>query len=392
MGLPDQPSITEESLSQIVPPLAAFLATVPEFRSAQGRRHPLLAVLLLACTAMRCGARGESAIADWAKNYGPAWRTRLGFTHPGGPSQSTVQRIFNGIDCDALDACLGRWADQVLACTPATGDPLPFEAMAVDGKSLRASQRWGAEDAHLLSALSQRLGVVLAQVAVPDKSNEITAIDDLLAALVLTGWVVTTDALFTQGEIAQTILAAGGDYLMAVKGNQPLLLEDLTTLFADPDLPVRQAEETRMHGGRIEQRALTVSTQLVGYTDWPGLAQVLRVERRVTEKRTGETRTDTAYAITSLTAAAASPRQLLTLWREHWHIENRLHWVRDVTFDEDRSTVRAGSIPRAMATVRNTAIGLHRLLGATNIAAACRLHQAQPSLALTALGLRWENE
>jgi predicted transposase YbfD/YdcC len=379
-------------MSQIVPPLATFLATVPEFRSAQGRRHPLLAVLLLACTAMLCGARGESAIADWAKNYGPTWRARLGFTHPEGPSQSTVQRIFNGIDCDALDACLGRWADQVLAGTPATSDLLPFEAMAIDGKSLRASQRCGAEDAHLLSALSQRLGVVLAQVAVPDKTNEITAIDDLLAALVLTGWVVTTDALFTQGEIAQSILAAGGDYLMAVKGNQPLLLEDLTTLFADPDLPVQQAAETRMHGGRIEQRALTASSQLVGYTDWPGLAQALRVVRRVTEKRTGETRTDTAYAITSLTAAAASPTQLLTLWREHWQIENRLHWVRDVTFDEDRSTVRAGSIPRAMATVRNTAIGLHRLLGATNIAAACRLHQAQPSLALTALGLRWENE
>ena len=234
-------------MKQIVPPLATFLAAAPEFRSAQGRRHPLLAVLPLTCTAMLCGARGESAIADWAKNYGPTGCARLGFTHEKGPSQSTVQRIFNGIDCDALEACLSTWAYQVLSAAPTAGDPVPFEAMAIDGKTLRGSARCGAADAHLLSALSQRLGVVIGHAAqrapaVPDKTNEITAIDgrplgSMLATLVLTGWVVTTDALFTQTEIAQTILDAGGDYLMEVKSNQPQLHDDLTVLFADPDLP-----------------------------------------------------------------------------------------------------------------------------------------------------------
>lgn len=159
-----------------------------------------------------------------------------------------------------------------------------------------------------LSAFSQRLGVVLGQVAVSDKSNEITAIDDLLARLVLTGWVVTTDALFTQVAIARTIRDAGGDYLMAVKGNQPTLHDDLTLLFADPDAVYLQAEETRLHSGRIERRVLRASTELVGYTDWPGMAQAVCVARRVTTKATGETQTDVAYAITSLAPTAARPR------------------------------------------------------------------------------------
>jgi predicted transposase YbfD/YdcC len=379
-------------MTAIVPPLAAALAAVPDFRSDQGKRHPLLALLLLACAAMLCGARGESAIAEWAQNYDPVWRARLGFTHPRGPSQSTIQRLFKGIDCAALERCLGDWASQVLAHVPADEPPLPFEVLAIDGKTLRTSRKCGADDAHLLSALSQRLGVVLGQVAVPDKTNEITAVDDLLASLVLDGWVVTTDALLTQTDIAQTIRDAGGEYLLAVKENQPTLLEDLTILFADPALHERQASEVRMHSQRIERRTLTTATALVGYSDWPGLAQGLCVERWVTDKRTGETRSEVAYAITSLAPEQATAAQVLRVWREHWHIENKLHWVRDVTFDEDRSTVRAGKIPQVIAALRNTVIGLHRALGATNIAAACRHHAAQPTRPLTALGLRWDNE
>ncbi|MCA1725925.1 MAG: ISAs1 family transposase [Thermomicrobia bacterium] len=380
-------------MQEIVPPLAAVLTDFPDFRDPRGVRHPLLAVLLLSCVAMLCGARGESAIAEWAENYGATWRAPLGFTRPDGPSQSTVQRIFGGIDRDALEARLAQWAARVIAARPAPADlPLPFEAMAIDGKTLRGSAKCGAADAHLLSAFSQRLGVVLGQVAVPDKTNEITAIDELLARLVLTGWVVTTDALFTQTEIARAISDAGGDYLMEVKGNQPTLHDDLTSLFADPDAACAQAEETRLHGGRIERRVLRASTELTGHTDWPGMAQALCVERRVTHKATGETHTERAYAVTSLAPAIATPAQLLVLWREHWHIENKLHWIRDVTFDEDRSTVRAGNIPQVMAALRGTAISVARLHGATNIAAACRRYAAQPALALTAIGLTLDFE
>jgi predicted transposase YbfD/YdcC len=253
--------------------------------------------------------------------------------------------------------------------------------------TLRGSRKRGAVDTHLLSAVSQRLGVVLGQVAVADKTNEIPTAPELLAQLVLTGRVVTVDALLTQTALAETILAQGGDYLMVVKDNQPTLAADLATLFADPDAPVTQAEEAALHGGQCACRRLLASTELVGYVRWPGVQQVLAMERTVVHKRTGEVRREWAYAVTSLPPARATPAQLLTLWREHWAIENKLHYVRDVTFAEDRAATWKDRIPQVMAALRNAAIGLARLDGQTNIAAACRHYAAQPASALLALGL-----
>lgn len=373
----------------IVPSLVEVFATIPDFRQARGKRHSLSALLLLACVAMLAGARGQSGIADWAKNYGEPWRTRLGFTHPKGPSQSTVQRVFAQIAIEALEKQLAHWTQQVAAAfaTITAEGMAALNGAAMDGKTLRMSARCGATNTHLLTLFSHRLGVVLGEVAVADKSNEIAASADALAMLMLTGVVITGDAMFTQHAIAETILEAGNDYLFVVKENQPTLHEEIAVLFADPAAAVTMAEETTMHSQRIEQRRLRASTELVGYTDWPGLAQTLAMERRVTIRQTGETHEEIAYAVTSLSPAHATPPQLLTLWREHWHIENKLHWVRDVTFGEDHSTVRAGGGPQVLAALRNLAIALLRLAGATNIAAACRRYAAQPALALTAVGL-----
>jgi predicted transposase YbfD/YdcC len=380
-------------MPQIVPPLATVLADVPDSRDPRGVRHPLRAVLSLSCVAMRCGARGASAIAEWAEDYGEEWRGPLGFTRPDAPSPSTVQRIFKGIDGDLLEVRLGEGAAHVIAARPAPAEtPLPLEAMAIAGKTLRCSAKCGADDAHLLSAFSQRLGGVLAQVAVPDKTHDITAIDALLARRVLTGWVVTSDALLTQADGAQTICDAGGDSRMTVKRNQPTWHDDLAVLCAEADAVCLHAQEIRMHGGRIERRRVRAATALTGDAEGPGCAQALCVERRVTHKATGETRTDVAYAITSLTPTAAPPAPLLVLWRAQWQIENQSHWISGcplggMPFDADRSTVRAGRIPQVMAARRSTAISLARLHGATNIAAACRRYAAQPALALAALGL-----
>jgi predicted transposase YbfD/YdcC len=340
----------------IVPPLAASLALIPEYRHARGIRHPLTALLLLTCVAMLGGARGPSGIADWAKHHGEPWRSRLGLTHPEGPSQSTVQRLFAHIAIEALEAQLAAWAQQVLAALPPL-DPARLEAVAMDGKTLRMSARCGAVDPHLLSLYSHRLGLVLAQCAVADKTNEIGASDDVLAQLVLTGVVVTGDAIFTQTAIAEQLLARGNDYLFVVKENQPTLHDDLTTLFADPDAVVAVAEQQDTHSQRMERRRLAVSTELVGYSAWPGLAQALCLERRRTDMHTGETSVETAYAVTSLVPERATPLQLLALWRGHWLIENRLHYVRDVTYGEDRATVRAGRGPQALAAMRWSCVG-----------------------------------
>ncbi len=372
-------------MSPIVPPLTEVFATIPDFRCARRKRHSLQALLLLACVAMRAGGRGQSGIADRAKNYGEPWRTRLGFTHPKGPSQSTVQRVFARIAVATLEAQLAQWMQQVVAAlTRAAGMPEALDGAALDGKTLRMSAHCGASDAHLLSLFSHHRGVVLGEVAVADKTNEITASADALAMLFLTGIVITGDAMFTQQAIAETIVEAG---MLMVKENQPTLHDEIAILFADPDAAVSMADETRMQSQRIEQRCLRASTELVGYTDWPGLAQTLCMERRVTDRQTGETHTEIASAVTSLAPHRATPAQLLTLWHEHWHIENKLHWVRGVTFGEDGSTVRTGVGPQVLAALRNLAIGLLRLAGATNIAAACRRYAAPPTLALTAVGL-----
>jgi predicted transposase YbfD/YdcC len=237
------------------------------------------------------------------------------------------------------------------------------------------------------------VGVTLAQQAVDDKTNEIAAVETLLHQLVLEGRVMTMDALLTQRHVAQTIVDKGGDYVMLVKENQPQLHADIALVFTQP--PWGDVQETactvEMGHGRIEQRTLTASSAMAGISAWPGLAQVFQLERQVIRKKTGEKRDEVVYGLSSLEAERAPPSQLLALVRGQWQIENRSHWVRDVTFEEDRSQVRCGSIPQVMAALRNTAIGLLRTAGYTNIAAACRRFAAQPALALALIGITLEN-
>jgi predicted transposase YbfD/YdcC len=207
----------------------------------------------------------------------------------------------------------------------------------------------------------------------------------LLAALPLRGQIVTADALHCQAALCQQITAAGGDYRIVVKENQPQLYADIALLFAAPPpgerfASVRQADR---HGDRTEVRPLWASAALTGYLRWPGLAQVCQIERVV--QRRGRRTQEVRYAITSL--AATSAAQLLRLIRGHWRIENRLHYVRDVTFGEDASRIRTRAAPRVMAALRNAVLGLLRQQGWENIAAALRHHAWQPTAALRLLGV-----
>jgi predicted transposase YbfD/YdcC len=375
-------------------PLLEVFADIPDVRNRRGTRHPLPSILALACCAMLCGARSYSAIAEWGRNYGSRIAQALGFRHIP-PCAATLHLIFRRLDCAGFEAQLGAWAESVVASTPGGTDrPQAVEpAVALDGKTLRGSRKQGAPGVHLLSALAHQVGVTLAQQAVADKTNEITAVETVLGQLVLAGRVVTMDALLTQTAVAQTIVDAGGDYVMIVKANQPQLRSDIELIFAEP--PVGDHQETAatldLGHGRIEQRRLTTSQALAGYSAWPGLAQVFALERSVITLKTGEVRSETVYGVTSLACQRAAPSRVLELVRGHWQIENQSHWVRDVTFDEDRSQVRCGNIPQVMAALRNATIGLLRWAGYSNMAAAGRLLAAQPVRALALIGIQLEN-
>ena len=372
-------------------PLIEVFSDIADFRKSRGKRHPLSAILALACCAMLCGYRSYSAIAEWGRNYGPDIARALGFTH-NTPCASTLHTIFRCIDREAFEATVGAWAESIVATAPAAPDA-PEIAMAVDGKTLRGSKKQGAPETHLVSVLAHRAGLTLIQQAVAAKTNEIKAVETVFGQIVLTGRIVTMDALLTQRQVAQTIVEAGGDYVMIVKDNQPQLKADIELVFTLPPAGDRQESVRtvdRGHG-RIETRNLTTSAALVGYSDWPGLAQVFEVGRHVMTQKTAKERVEVVYGVTSLRPERATPHRLLELVRGHWGIENKSHWVRDVTFDEDRSQVRCGNIPHMMAALRNTAIGLLRWVGHTNIAAACRRLAAQPAQALALIGIEFEN-
>jgi len=367
--------------------LIELFSAIPDFRQARGKRHPLPAILALAAAAMLCGYRSYSAIAEWGRNYGQALAAALGFTSGKTPCAATLHTIFRHLDKPAFEDHLGRWAEDVLGAT-ATAE---LEAEAIDGKSLRGSQKQGAPGAHLLSAVSHRLGLTLGQRPVPEKTNEIGAVTELLSRLLLKGRVITMDALLTQRKVAEAILERGGHYVMIAKDNQPELRKWIKALFDEPlwlrEAP-QSAESLDLGHGRIEKRKLQSSSALSDHELWPGLEQVFAIEREVTHQKSGKSSQEVVYGCTSLTKQRASAAMLLKLVRGHWTIENKSHWVRDVTFDEDRSQVREGNIPQVMAALRNTVIGLMRKAGESNIAAACRRFAAQPRADLAPIGIK----
>ena len=347
-------------MDEQVPPLASMLAQVPDPRAARGRRHPWSALLLVIVAGLLSGANSQRGLARWGQDAGAARRRQLGFTRRRGPSLATLNRVLCRVDVTALETRVGVWLQAVRAAWRRSADRW-LDGIAIDGKTLRGARRLGAEDAYLLSAYGQRDGLVLGEVAVPDATNELGAIGPLLERLPLAGESVTFDALFTQWTVAEQVVRAGGAYLMVVKGNQATLLAECAAATAEqPTRPRRllgRARSVELAHGRLEERTLlAVDAQEL---PWPSARQVLRLQRRRVDKATGAVLTDeTVYAVTSLTPAQAAPAALLRLWRRHWLIENRLHWVRDVVFAEDASTTRTAHAPQALAVFRNLALSL----------------------------------
>lgn len=278
---------------------------------------------------------------------------------------------------------------------PATASPPepPREGLrgqAVDGKEIRGANAQGAQVC-LLSLVRHDSGLVLGQERVAEKTNEMRAVPLLLAGRDLAGTVTTMDALLTQRPLAEQIREQRGHYLMIVKANQPALLAHIDLLFRRPPVPADHQEylayryASKGHG-RLEQRTLESSTALNDYLDWPEVGQLLRRTCRRVLVKSGVVTTETTYAITSLTRAQAGPREIERLWRGHWTIENRAHYVRDETWGEDRCQVHRDNAAQAMAALRNGVLNLLRHQGWENIAAALRFYGASLQKTMTLIG------
>lgn len=347
--------------------LLVHLSRVPDPRDPRGVRYPLSGLLGVAVSAVLGGARSFTAIGEWAAALTVESLACLGLETA--PTESNLRKLFARVDTAALDLQLA-----VFAWTR-TCDIAGRRVIAIDGKTIRGARTTTTTAPHLVAALDHAAGVVLGQIAVADKSNEIPAVRDLLAgfdAAEVHGCVITVDAMHTQTDTASAILDAGADYVFTVKGNQPGLHKRLKAL-PWRDVPAHTSTDTTR--GRRITRTIKVA-DAPPWTGFTGAAQIAQIRRTRTIK--GKKTIEIVYLITSATGQAAPPTMLATWAQGHWGIENRLHWVRDVTFDEDRSQVRTGNTPHVMASLRNIAIGLLRLTGWTNIAAGLRHHARNP--------------
>lgn len=336
-------------------------------------------MLAVALAAVVAGAKSFVAIAEWAADAGTEALDGLGVTGTV-PSESTIRRCLQQLAPDRLDELIGAW---MWLRTATIGGR---RVIAFDGKTLRGARDAAGNLVHLLAGLCQHTGTVLAQLAVDATTNEIPMLTTLLDSIAdITGVVITADAVHCQRDTAAYITGRSGHYIFTVKNNQPNLRKRLKAL---PWKKIPVADTSTEHGhGRTSTRALK-ATEITDGIGFPGAVQVLQLRRTVTDGRTGKRHTETVYAITSLSVTDANPAQIAAWLRGHWAIENRLHWVRDVTLDEDRSQVRTGGGPQVMATLRNTAISILRLAGHTNIATALR-HHARNTLRPVKLLLNW---
>ena len=315
--------------------------------------YPLDEVLLATLVGVVCGADDWEGVEEVATGALEWLRGFLPFTN-GIPTAQTLRKVFRLLDTQALQRGFAAWAASLRAEAR--------DVIAVDGKTLRGSKMSpdGSGALHLVSAYATEAGLVLAQRAVDGKSNEITAIPELLDMLNLNGAIVSIDAMGTQKEIARRIVDKGADYVLALKGNQTSLHEDTALFFADPVCAADCAAsaETDAGHGRIEERSCRAAEArwlAERHPDWKGLRSVAAVTARRIDKKTGRASVETRYFITSL---EPDPKAILAAVRAHWGIENNLHWTMDVTFDEDRCRTRKDASPLNFAVIRHAGYNL----------------------------------
>ena len=388
----DEQNVEPRSLYQV-------LQEVTDGRKKRGRRYEAAAALTIIVLAKMAGERAVSGIAHWARLRCDTLQQMLPLKRRALPCANTYQYICDHIALDELNEKLGAYFAAVRAVSAETKTTTPSlpalgrgeQHLALDGKSLRGTAVAGAfpqEAAHLIGLYHVTQQHVMRQMTVPGPGQERKTALRMIQALPLQGCVISADALYTQPAWCRQILAQGGDYLLIAKRNQPTLQEDIALLFSQlpvPWLPEGGTRSVNKGHGRLEVRHLRTSSELGDYLapKWPQVAQVFQIKRRVI--RGSRTTTEVAYGLTSLPVQVAPAPRLLQLIRHHWHIENRLHWRRDVTLGEDACRVRAGQTPQVLAALNNAVLALMDFLNVDNVTAQMRAFAARPTNALALL-------
>jgi len=338
--------------------ITRHFSDLPDPRRARGKRHSLADMMVIAVCAVICAADSWSDVVDFGRAKLKWFKTFLDLPH-GIPSQDTFERVFSRLNPEAFEGCFQAWT-QALAGTSSG------QLVAIDGKRIRRSfeHAWSSSTAtHLVSAFVSANSTVFGQLAVQTKENEIVAIPKLLALLDLQGATVTIDAMGCQKAIAQQIVDGGADYVLAVKENQPALHRaiqvELGDMIRDSFVGVRHNHQQTVEGdhGRIETRDVWTTDQLDWLKqagDWPGLRSVIVVQAQ-REVLGGSTSIERRYYITSRPAHAGDLAECV---RGHWGIENRLHYVLDVSFSEDQARHRRGHSAENFARLRRIALNL----------------------------------
>jgi len=339
-------------------PITSYFEDITDPRLDRKKAHRLIDIIMIAICGVLCGA--DSWVEVEAVGHARKAWLKTFLTLPNGiPSHDTFGRVFALLDAKQFQASFTEWMRSVVSLTEG-------QVIAVDGKTNRRTFGKFTRALHLVSAFASSNGLALGAVATDQKSNEITAIPELLKLLDISGCLITTDAMGCQGDIVADIIHRSGDYLLAVKGNQGLLYRDIKASFADNDLE----RDTNVSGnkghGRIEKRTCEVMSgeaviaRLRHKNNWLGLATIVRVtsERSVTVRGVTNRSTQHRYYICSLDHPSAARMQSAV--RAHWGVENGLHWTIDMAFREDESRIRTGHAPANMAVLRHIALNLIR--------------------------------
>lgn len=362
--------IQHEQEQQAIAYFEGTLEPLRDARRAQGKRYPLRTVIVTALMAMVCGCDDAEAMQLWGEANAVWLASFLDMPH-GPPTQDVFLSVFAALDPEAFSAVFRAWAALLVLRLEIQG----AKHIAVDGKTSRRSfdTASGKHAIHTVSAWMSEAGLVLGQRKTEEKSNEITAIPELLRVLDLKGATVTIDAMGCQTEITKTIVDGEGHYLIAVKDNQPTLRHDIETTFAEAAndrvrsgdelaRPVVDVSEEYDKGhGRVEKRTVHLCRDLGWLTvadRWPGLAFVAQVLRETTVLATGKTSLETAYYIGSDRQASAGDAG--STLRRHWAVESKLHWVLDIAFREDEARHRARNTAQNLATLRHFAMNIVR--------------------------------